>query len=655
MKLKILGWSSAGFRCPDVKIDLRGEAGSPPKKISLLQMPNGTGKTTTLDLLRAAMNGKAVSWAPETVRDFKRPGSDRDEAVFELMLSVDGQPLTFEMSFDFFEGKVAYQTSRPGSGGVEDGYNPPIEVRRFLDNRFIELFFFNGELATDLLEKNKTAADNAIYSMCHLYLFDDMETVSSEVEQKIIEGAAGGKTSQGLSRARNELQNLQAREKSLIAAQNNAEAKLKNIEKEITEWQGKKDQLDSNHEEVKQKKEEADADALNWRNEINLANLELMAEFRSPHKLNDIFRNKLVELKNGLDSLKLPETTSKEFFSELSREPQCICGRPIGDTERNTILENAKKYMGSETAGVLNAFKSQISDFSDTDNQVSELLDNLKLYLKNESAAKTLAAMLGKQLAKLGGDEADEINKKLDELHETKDKLSAVIEAITRSKDDPEADDNCLAWVQVLIKEKKDTIAIITNTLSERRKHEILDGIFNRAVELSKENLKSAIIESSNEKLKRVLKSDVLQIAAINECLSLQSGQSGASVGQTLAIGYCFLTTLLERGNHEFPLVVDSPCGAMDEARRRAIGGVIPNVCTQFLSFILNTECPYFVDSLEKNSGHDDIRYMTAFRRTEGTQLMESGLPNSGVTKSQNGVLVIGKEYFDNFELEEEI
>ena len=50
---------------PDFKIDLMN--GKEPAKVSLIQMPNGTGKTTTLDMLKAALDGSAGSWLPEAV------------------------------------------------------------------------------------------------------------------------------------------------------------------------------------------------------------------------------------------------------------------------------------------------------------------------------------------------------------------------------------------------------------------------------------------------------------------------------------------------------------------------------------------------------------------------------------------------------------
>ena len=49
MDVKILGWDTKGLRLPDWKINLDDNGG---KKTSLIMMPSGMGKTTTLSLLR---------------------------------------------------------------------------------------------------------------------------------------------------------------------------------------------------------------------------------------------------------------------------------------------------------------------------------------------------------------------------------------------------------------------------------------------------------------------------------------------------------------------------------------------------------------------------------------------------------------------------
>ncbi len=73
-KIEILGWESKGLRSVDYKVDFDKTQDS-VYSASLLQMPNGTGKTTTLNLIRTALSGEADngSWTPEQTRRLCKP------------------------------------------------------------------------------------------------------------------------------------------------------------------------------------------------------------------------------------------------------------------------------------------------------------------------------------------------------------------------------------------------------------------------------------------------------------------------------------------------------------------------------------------------------------------------------------------------------
>ncbi len=98
MELRIRGWESIGLRCPDVTIDVLGQDKMSP--VTLIQMPNGTGKTTTLDMIRAALTGEARHWSEEKVREYRSLDGERTNGQFKLELLVDDRPLTFEVNLD---------------------------------------------------------------------------------------------------------------------------------------------------------------------------------------------------------------------------------------------------------------------------------------------------------------------------------------------------------------------------------------------------------------------------------------------------------------------------------------------------------------------------------------------------------------------------
>ena len=119
--LRILSWSAEGLRCPNHTVTLGDE--SHIHKVSLIQMPNGVGKTTTLRLLRAALSGEA-SWSPDEVREFrKRTPRNRRGQFSVVLLTNQNRRLTIVMKFDFSNGEVSFQTSYGSSAGLSH-YRP---------------------------------------------------------------------------------------------------------------------------------------------------------------------------------------------------------------------------------------------------------------------------------------------------------------------------------------------------------------------------------------------------------------------------------------------------------------------------------------------------------------------------------------------------
>lgn len=178
MRISLLGWSSVGMRCPDVRVDLASDM--EPSAVSLVQMPNGTGKTTTLSLLEAAMNGTAQNWSEERVREFRRTGSPTEKGVFVVRLAVDGRSLTFELTLDFVRGVASYRTTNPGSGGVVQDWSPLPSVRKFLKPKFLDLFIFDGEFAGRLFDPRQLEAEYAIEALCQLYILDEITDFAEE-------------------------------------------------------------------------------------------------------------------------------------------------------------------------------------------------------------------------------------------------------------------------------------------------------------------------------------------------------------------------------------------------------------------------------------------------------------------------------------------
>ncbi|NJL18652.1 MAG: hypothetical protein HC938_17335 [Nitrospira sp.] len=194
-------------------------------------------------------------------------------------------------------------------------------------------------------------------------------------------------------------------------------------------------------------------------------------------------------------------------------------------------------------------------------------------------------------------------------------------------------------------------IAEITETVTLRKQTDILKDILFRAATIARGQIRDELVVEANQRIKEILINDPLEISKIDRSLRL-AGQDGASVGQTLSVGYTFLMSVLNRGNNNFPLVVDSPANPIDGDVRENIAALIPSLCTQFVGFTINTERPGFVLPLEKAAG--TVKFLTMFRKTDGTARLLPGLPVTGVVQTESAVLVEDRDYFMSFGLKDE-
>ena len=198
--IKILSWSVKGFRCPDHEINLR-ENENNPYKISLIQMPNGTGKTTTLNLLQAALSGSAKSWSKDHIMEFKKRNGDLSTGEFYVQLKLNDEVITIFMEFDFKSGGVTYKTTN--RHGQTPGFKPPRAFEKFLSENSVKFYVFDGELADKLLNKNYANASDVIKNLFQLTILDSI----AEVIDKHWGNATKQQTSleeRGLNRAKNE-------------------------------------------------------------------------------------------------------------------------------------------------------------------------------------------------------------------------------------------------------------------------------------------------------------------------------------------------------------------------------------------------------------------------------------------------------------------
>jgi DNA sulfur modification protein DndD len=648
ISFKILGWAVKGLRCPDHEISfLKND--NEVQKITLIQMPNGTGKTTTLMLLRAALAGPDV-WKDEAFdkpQQFRK-NKDTHRGEFDLrLLYGENRRLTINMEFDFSDsGRVIYKTT---DRGMEDGFNPPTGLINVLKPDFITLLMFDGELASNLLDANHTNAQKAIEEIYQLHFLQRMGDRITEYWDRLANNVGSSGKQHEFTRRKNKVRALEERIKVVGERKSEDEKTLATLIKEINILQEKYQKEINKNKEVELAREAAKAELKSAKQTVLEISKQVADLMRNPVSLHGDFAQNILSLRDSLDKVKLPGIAAREFFEEIAEEANCICERAIDEQIRITILSRAEKYLGSEEVAVLNAMKTDIKERVDED--VKENTSGLLLQIgrlresqNDEDVARQKIDSI--EIAAAAEDpELKRINIQITNLISKKGGVERDLERYSDKTDESETGWN-LDNLNKKLKLAEIEFAAATGTISQKEKRDILNRILNKAFENSRQALNRQICEDVNTKIKILMPNNNIRVASIDKCLRLDE-KEGGSVGETLTVGYAFLSSLLSNKTHNLPSVVDSPSGPIDLAIRPEIAKIIPGLGDQFIAFTISSEREGFVKPLLKASD-SNVFFITLFRK-DSDRIEHETKANYTYEESSDGMWVEGQTYFEHF------
>lgn len=630
MQIRILSWKYRNIRggLDGVEVDL----GSPPARWTLIQMPNGMGKTTTMHLLRAAFTGASMSEAQ--VRSFK-PFEQARDGLFELVLTLDSSVYRITTLLDYEQGTVSYETARAATtgGGKQEGHIFPPELKPLLTEEFAKLFIFDGELARQIRTLESRAAIQAIRA---LYRLDTLTELGAQIdhivgaEQQRANDLTKAKSAQGLKNlstrletARSSLHRLKGQESQLRAEIAAAHLRLAALERAIhdhvqegEQFRDRANQLTLDLSEVNQK--------------LGTTTERVLAELRNPVTIHSRIISSLHELSGKMQRLKLPKTMSTEFFHELAEGTTCVCGRDIGELEKEIIRQRAQEFLSDDEISVVNEIKSAIRSYTVDDTRFSDSSTELRVLIRKQHQLRGDWERLQTERVAAGDDELERIRKERDGLKNDVQHAETRIEALTCSESSLQRkhrvdDETNIPLCTAQIEQRAEALARATGTVVLQAKakltKQVLQLIAERALVLIKDRLKSA----TNAKLETLLRGERIRVLNIGGALELESDALGSkqqvSEGQSLAIAYAFLTSLFEEAPHALPFVVDSPAGSLDLEVRREVAELIPDLFEQLIMFVISSEREAFAEPFYARSG---VRYCTISKDPSGSIKVEA-------------------------------
>lgn len=625
----------------DLSIDFTRDGGDELHHISLVQMPNGTGKTTTMQLIRQLIRG--VNLEESEIMEYQ-PDFGASTGEFTIGFRSGSDRFRVHMQLDYDVGIVNYRHSYPQreGGGMNDGHFMPMEINDTLTENFVDLFIFNGELTDEFIETSENKAETALKIVNRLDRIESQQSLISQIVEKRQDKKGGAETEQGLKMAKT---NLEKRNKKLTELNEKRDQLKDKIEEHVQEIEDLKEErknIIAKEDDKLQDYTNLEQNIQNLQSDLKNESKSILEAMRRPSRLSKSLSDDFEELFGQMTILQLPKSTSEEFFTELAEGENCICDRPLNQKTREAIRSNAAQYLSDEDIGVLNTLKEQLRnranpvDFESKLNELSDIRQDLKQNQMEQQA--------------LDLDDPDREKKKqslteqIEEEKTQKQNKERKLEYIT-TDDQTKRKKFSLDWENNIPSAKREVrkyqkkVEEATGTVQFRKQADALDRILDEFLSESLSNLKEKQIRKTNQRLSNILKRSKVQIESIDDSIKLRD-RGGSSEGQSLAVAYAYLSTLFENSHVEIPFVVDSPAVSLDHKVRREVASTISNLFDQLIAFVISTEKEGFVDNLDAKeiNGSDDIKYYTIYKTDE------PGVVNS----------VTDEEFFMQFKSEED-
>lgn len=629
MDLKVMGWRYRNIRggVRDLEIDL-----SSAPRWTLIQMPNGTGKTTTMTLLRAALTG--VEPTPSEINEFRADDECKDGA-FELRLEIDGKPFRVTLTFDFVGRKCVFHTTRAQeqSGGREPGWHLPAVLRRLLTPDFAKLFIFDGEFAKDIRAVDK---DRTTKSIRTLYRLDQLDALRDDIaklvdeEQERASAFSRAREQKGITRltnaltdAKSALERLKAQQGALQKEQTQKTKRGAEIGRVIAERTALDDRF-------KKRKDGLDRQMASLNERIAELTGMGLAAMRSPTKVSPRLQERLRTLGERLTALKLPKTISVEFFHELACAEWCVCDRRIGEAESKAIRDGASRYLAEDQITVINRMKKNVRETDTSGMEFNDITLELRAKLRDRRSIEQQIDQLQQEQIESGDIELKAL---LIEQADIKIRLEKIFSSLDTLTTKDARFSSALTWKDNIplckaeVKSREKKLATATDTFQFVRAADEVRLLIDKVAKRALDGLRESVKNETNEKLARLSVSETLSVTKIGTALEISSNglesKGGVSEGQSLSVAYAFLTSLLSKAPYRLPFIVDSPAVSLDTEVRREVGEVIPELFDQMIMFVISSERDGFADAFYPRA---DVRYLTVWRDSQSNSHMSDGL-----------------------------
>lgn len=598
------------------------------KNITVLRGENGAGKTTLLNAFYWVMYGDVME--PLTIKGMlnnraaeEMKNSSIETSYIKLEFEDRGTEYTILRKQKFIKQNNVIKPNSIEKPYIEyrdkrTGNSIEITEKDFFEGiipkRLREFFFFDGERINKLAQVDgKVEIRKAILDILGLTTIDntskDLDGIRSEYIKEIAKNTNENerKLDSKLDSKKMELaiteEVLESHTKSLIEYNEELDKVTKYLEK-------------SNSEIVKSKQRERsriDKDLQISKNELESIKVKIASHISKNLKkpiIASYFSNIVEYLEDKREKGELPSDIKMQFVDDILERQRCICGcKLIPGTNQYITVENLKSVAGrSELDDAYSKITSYIKHIGDgkdfyveleklenLEGEVTDRIDELKESLKNISKE-----LLNSNEEKIRYNESKriELNKKINDIHNKIGKTENEIRSIKREIVKIEEDirlcsvNNKIAHsinlkleqVEKLIelnKEIKEYFVEATRIELDKKIKEVYSKITR------KEYRVPVLTEQFELKITSTIKEDIVDEV---EVLSTGEGQITSLSFIGSLVSYAREKTkeqfLSDFSGGDFPIVMDSPFGNLDQTHTSNVAANIGELASQVIIIV---------------------------------------------------------------------
>ncbi len=607
-------------------------------RITVVHGENGAGKTSLLNAFKWVLYGSTdfdtgeKTILNELALSETQPG-DVAELFLELEFDHEGASYTASRKQEYRRIGNALEAEAIGksvpsltwvdtSGKFHRSANPTSQINQLIPEKMHSYFFFNGERIEKLA--NVSASGEIRDAIRTLMGLEIVERASDHLGRLVIKELR----KEASETASGDYRELLSRKEKALEANDDWEKMKRQAETNHAGFQEELDAINKNYEQISEVKAKAEQrKALEQENdkvkddleELRRSRMELIAQTGALAFLGDTVTAVSEKLEDCRRRGELPYKIRRTFVDDLLHQAECICGTKLteGSSHRHAVEAYRDRATGEDLEA---AFTETVSNLRAMPRERERLYKQINAWSSKEVELKDRLKQIAEELDEIssnfGASDIEDV-KRLEERRNELTRLQAEEQiAIAKANDAIKQLQEELSTIEkdidkVKSKSDKEDVARRRLEFAEDCKS-LVDSLHEALAEETRKRLSDRVNQTFQAILRKDFYAEIDQDYTLRIYKDLpgigKQPVSEKSTGENQVISLSFIASLVslakERNQAKgsffkggvFPIIMDSPFGALDREYREKIAEHIPQLADQVVIFASNSQWSEEVD-----------------------------------------------------------